>query len=104
MMKHLSKHLFKQRDIIITTTDKGSAVLIIDTENYIQEANHQLSDKNNYKTLETNPTLQHNKMVNDTLDQFKNKNLLSKKNCRRPESNKSKDTKILYYTQNTHRK
>ena len=64
---------------VITTADKGGAVVIMDAENYIKEVNRQLSDKKNYKTLQTDPTLQHNKMVNDTLDRFKNENLLSKK-------------------------
>ena len=49
----------------------------MDTENHIKEANRQLSDRN--KTFQTDPILQHNKMVNDTLDRFKNENLLSKK-------------------------
>ena len=73
------KHLAKRRDIIITTADKGGAVVIMDTKNYIKEVNRELSDKNNYIILQTEPTLQHNKMVNDTLDRFKNENLLSKK-------------------------
>ena len=98
------KHLARRRNIIIITAQKGGAVVILETENYIKEANRQLSDKNIYNTLQTDPTLQHNKIVNDTLDRFKNENLLSKKNCRRTESNKSKDTKTLYYTQNTQRK
>ena len=45
----------------------------MDTENYIKEANCQLSDKNNYKTLQTDLTLQHDKTVNDAIDQFKTK-------------------------------
>ena len=53
--------------------------MIMDTENYIRKANRQLSDKNNYKILQTNLTLQKHKMVNDTLARFKNENLLSKK-------------------------
>ena len=73
------KHLAKQRDLIITTADKGSAVVIMDTENSIKEANLQLSNKNSYKTLQTDTTLQHNKMVNDGLDRLKNENLLPKK-------------------------
>ena len=73
------KHLAKRRDIIITTADKGGAVVIMDTKNYIKEVNRELSDKNNYIILQIEPTLQHNKMVNDTLDRFKNENLLSKK-------------------------
>ena len=73
------KHLAKQRDIIITITDKDNAVLIMDTENYIKDANRQLSDNNSYKTLQTDPTLQHSEMVSDAFDRFKNKNLLFKK-------------------------
>ena len=73
------KHLVKRKDIIIATADKGGTVVIMDTGNYIKKANRQLFGKNNHKTLQTDPTLQHNKMVNDTLDRFKNENLLSKK-------------------------
>ena len=73
------KCLAKRIGIIITTADKVGEAVILDTENYIKETNCQLSDKNNYKTLQTDSTLQHNKMVYDTLDQFKNENLLSKR-------------------------
>ena len=72
------KHLAKRWDLIIITTDKGNAVVIMDTENYIKEANRPLSDKSNYKTLQIEHTLQQNKIVNDILDQYKNENLLSK--------------------------
>ena len=50
------KHLTKRRDIIITTAEKGGAVVIMDNENYIKEANCQLSDKNIYKILQTELT------------------------------------------------
>ena len=73
------KHLAEQKDIIITTADKGGTVVIMGTENYIKEANRQLSDKNNYKAHQTDPTLPHNKMAHNTFDRFKNENLLSKK-------------------------
>ena len=86
------RHLAKQRYIIVTTADKGGALTIMDTENYIKEANRQLSD--NCKTLQTEFTLQHNKMVNDTLDQFKNENPLSKRTAEGLKVIKSKDTKI----------
>ena len=42
----------KKMDIIITNADKGGAVVIMDVEKYIKEANHKLSDKRNYKTLQ----------------------------------------------------
>ena len=53
-------------------------VVIMDTENDIKEAYRKLSDKSNYEILQTDPTLQHNKMVNDTLEQFKKENLPQK--------------------------
>ena len=73
------EELAKRKDIIITNADKGSAAVIMDVEKYINEANRQLSDKLNYMTLQEDPTLQHSNLVNDTIDRFKNENLLSKK-------------------------
>ena len=43
--------LAKRKAIIITNADKGGAVVIINVEKYINEANRQLSDKRNYKKL-----------------------------------------------------
>ena len=71
--------LAKRKDIIITNADKGGAVVIMDVEKYIKEANRQLSDKHNYKALQEGPTLQHSNSVNHTNDRFKKENLLSKK-------------------------
>ena len=51
----------------------------MDVEKYINEANHQLSDKRNYKTLQEDPTLQYSHFVNGTIDRFKKENLRSKK-------------------------
>ena len=73
------EELAKRKDIIINNADKGSAVVIMDIEKYINEANCQLSDKRNYKKLQEDPTLQHSNLVNDTIDRFKKENLLSKK-------------------------
>ena len=73
------EELTKGKDIIITNADKGGAVVIMDVEKYIKEANRQLSDKRNYKKLQEDPTLQHSSLVNDIIDRFKKENLLSKK-------------------------
>ena len=53
------KHLVKRRNIIINIADKGGTV-VMNTENYIKEPTRQLSDKNSYKILQTDPTLQRN--------------------------------------------
>ena len=52
------KYLPKTRDIIITTAGKGGAVVIKDTENYIEEVKSQLSDKFSYKILQTDRNFQ----------------------------------------------
>ena len=56
--------LAKRKDLMITSAAKGGAVVIMDTNSYIKEANRQLSDKASYKQLTQDPTLQHNRMVN----------------------------------------
>ena len=68
------EELTKRKDIIITNADKGCAVVIIDVEKYINNANHPLSDKRNYKKLQKDPTLQDSNLVNDTIDRFKKEN------------------------------
>ena len=73
------EELAKRKDIIITNADKGGAVVIMDVEKYINEANRQLSDERNYKKLQEDTTLQHSNSVNDTIDRFKKENIISKK-------------------------
>ena len=68
--------LAKGKDIIITSADKGGPVVIMDVEKYINKANHQLSDKRNYKALQEDPTLQHINLVKGTIGRFKKENLL----------------------------
>ena len=69
----------KRKDLIITNADKGGAVVIMDTDSYIKEANQQLSYKASYKQLTLDPKLQLNKMVNQTIQRFKNAKLLPQK-------------------------
>ena len=64
------EELSKRGDIIVTNADKGGTIVIIDIEKYISEAQRQLNDENNYKKLQTDPTSQHNKLVNDTVERF----------------------------------
>ena len=67
------------KDLIITNADKGGALIIMNTDSYIKEDNQQLSHKASYKQLTQDPTLQHNRMVNQTIERFKNQKLLPKK-------------------------
>ena len=49
-MKILRK-LYKQPDIIIKPADKGSSIVVMDTQDYILEATNQLSNKKHYKEI-----------------------------------------------------
>ena len=73
------EELAKRKYLIIINADKGGAVVIMDTDSYIKEAFRQLFDKANYKQLTQDPTLQHNRMVNQTIERFKNEKLFPKK-------------------------
>ena len=42
-------------DIVTTDADKGGAVVILDVEDYVKEAERQLHNTNNYKRLNPNP-------------------------------------------------
>ena len=69
------EELAKRKDLIIINADKGGTVVIMDTDSYIKGDNRQLSDKASYKQLTQDPTLQHNRMVNQTIERFKNEKL-----------------------------
>ena len=92
----------KRKDIIISNADKGGAVVIMDVEKYIKEANRQLSNKRNYKKLQEDPTLQHSDLAKDTIDRFKKENLLSKKLAAGLKSVKPKTPKF-YISSKIHR-
>ena len=49
------KQLEKRLDIIISNADEEGAVVIMDTDKYIGEADRQLSDSTNYKKLQNDP-------------------------------------------------
>ena len=46
------KKLSREEDIIITTVDKGGAVVIVDVQGYIKEAERQLNNIKNYRKLQ----------------------------------------------------
>ena len=66
------KRLAKGHNIIVPNADKGDAIVVIGNENKNKGAIHNY----NYKMLQTKPTLQQIKMVNDRRNRFKTKNLL----------------------------
>ena len=66
------EELSKRDDIINTNADKrGWLLVIMVIDKYTSGAQPQHKDENHYKKLQTDPTCQHNKLVNDTVERFK---------------------------------
>ena len=100
---NLNKHELKaledlrnQTDIVITNADKGGAVVIQDTTEYIKEANRQLNNRNFYKPVTTDLTPLHNKKINDTIEEFEKSNIMTPKIARMLKTNIAKTPK--FYT------
>ena len=69
----------KELRIKITKADKGGAVVIVGVKDYIKEAERQLNNAKNYRKLQEDPTATNMKLVNDTIERFKNQKLLNQK-------------------------
>ena len=63
--------LKNRENIVICRADKGGAVVITDVDDYVSEANRQLSDQRFYKKVEENPTSLHAVLVNNAIDNLK---------------------------------
>ena len=63
-------------DIIVTKADKGGAVVIMNVDDYIKEANRQLNNTEFYTKLITNPTTTNYDIVNNTIQTFVKEKLL----------------------------
>ena len=63
-------------DIIVTKADKGGAVVIMNVDDYIKEANRQLDNTEFYTKLITNPTTTNYDIVNNTIQTFVKEKLL----------------------------
>ena len=55
--------------IIIKPVDKGGSIVIMNTTDYIQEAQRQLLNPEHYRTLTTDPTVTYNKYIHHIIDQ-----------------------------------
>ena len=65
-------------DIVITTTDEGGAVVIQDVEDYVEEAERQLKNKENYRKIIYDPTTVNNEAIHKVISRFQKENLLVK--------------------------
>ena len=71
--------LMSRTDIIICKADKGGATVIMDVNDYIDEANRQLTDDKFYRKLDVDPTKTHTGLVNSAIDTLQRREYLKDK-------------------------
>ena len=71
------RNLSRNKDIVIKPADKGSAVVILNTRDYIAEGDRQLNDDKFYQKLDQNKTREHNQLVHNTVDSMQQRGELS---------------------------
>ena len=71
------QQLQEMKSIVIKKADKGSNVVILNRENYIQEAMRQVKNKQFYKECSENLTLKHHQMVQELITELLEKELIS---------------------------
>ena len=59
-----------------TKADKGGAVVIWDTQDYIKEAERQLGDCLSYKKLDTNPIEENTNEIRSTINNLKSEKMI----------------------------
>ena len=67
-------------NIVIKKTDKGSAVVVMQTTDYLREEYRQLSDREFYTKLKEDPTINISQKICNVLTQMKNLKLITEKN------------------------
>jgi hypothetical protein len=63
--------------IVLKKADKGSCVVVMNTNDYIREGLRQLSNQDNYQTLTSDPTEKFTENVKSVLEQMLNEELIS---------------------------
>ena len=63
------RELYTNNNIVIKPADKGGSILIMNTTDYISEANRQLNNHDHYERLQEDPTQKLNIHINHLIDQ-----------------------------------
>ena len=72
------QELQSRKGIVITDADKGGAIVILDVEDYVKEAERQLNNKENYRKINYDPTTVNNETIHKVISRFQKENLPSK--------------------------
>ncbi len=73
------RELSKNPNIVIKKADKGSAVVIMNRDDYIAEGMSQLQNTKFYREVDHDLTLEHNVKINDKLETYKKSGEISEK-------------------------
>ena len=76
--KSIISDFSKREDLVFTKSVKGGATVILDVEDYIEKANKELEDENYYKRISLDPSHEHMKMINETIETFHRQQILAK--------------------------
>ena len=93
--------LKEREDIVVTKADKGGAIVINDVNDYVDEANRQLSNRKFYKRVAENPTSEHAALVENAIDSLKIQGHLEEKMANKPKP-KNPKTPRLYLQPKIH--
>ena len=96
------KNLQQRDDIIITNAEKGGAVVIIYVQDYIKEANRQLSDTSNYQKLNIDPAGLYTGKIKAVINKYKDTEKISSKMANSVVRSKVK-TPVLYLLLKIHK-
>ncbi|XP_041461177.1 uncharacterized protein LOC121412433 [Lytechinus variegatus] len=77
--RHALSSLKNRSDIIIKPADKGSAVVVMDRQQYIDEAMKHLNNRSHYALLDSDPTCNFSLQIQSTLNDMKEHEHLSEK-------------------------
>ena len=72
--------LCNNKNIVIKKADKGSAVVVMNTTDYLREGYRQLGDTNFYTKLKNDPTDSVSDKITRTLIEMKNKGYITEEN------------------------
>ena len=58
--------------VVIKPADKGGAMVILNAIDYVEEAKRQLDNEIHYKKIESDLTSEHEQLINQCIDTYKN--------------------------------
>ena len=98
------KELCENPEIVIKKADKGSAVVVLNSTDYLREGYRQLSDTNFYRKIDKDPTQEIGATINQTLLKMKQNGLISEKNFEHLSCDNSQTEGRFYLLPKIHKK